>query len=90
VPTDDLRKSWERTRAHLARDWVLLPAGDDEGVAQYQEFLDHNELGLAMEVLGEVGESRVASGQFWAALADAARNLGLERKAEEYDLRAHP
>lgn len=30
MPRDDLRESWERTRAHLARAWVLLPQGDDD------------------------------------------------------------
>jgi hypothetical protein len=79
-PSGDLKESWERTRSHLARAWALLPAGDDDNVSQYQELLDHNELGLAMEVLGEVGEQRSAPGEFWVALTDAARNMRLDRR----------
>ena len=81
-----LSLSWERTRGHLARAWVELPSGDDD-LAGYQEFLDHNELGLAMEALAEAGFQRDATGSFWLALADAAGEMNLG--GQESDYRRH-
>ena len=87
MPSDELLESWERTRSHLARAWVELPPGDG-GTDEYQDYLDHNELGLAMETLADVGDLRGASGAFWTALADAASEMKLTKRAEEYHRRS--
>ena len=80
--------SWERTRGHLARAWVELPPGILSN--SYQEFLDHNELGLAMEALAEAGDVRVAGRAFWLALADAASEMDMMTEVRIYQDRANP
>jgi hypothetical protein len=84
---EELSESWERARSHLARAWVELPSGSGD-TNEYQEYLDHNELGLAMEALRDLGNLRGAHGQFWAALADAAEQMKLQQQAEEYRRRS--
>jgi hypothetical protein len=84
VSGNDLAAGWDRTRGHLARAWVELPPGNDDAIAAYQEYLDHNELGLAMETLADLGRLRAASRPFWLALADAAQEMSLEADAKEY------
>jgi len=69
--------SWEQTRRHLAQAWVQLPAGVYDDLRSYQDFLDHNELERATDALAKVCEGRMARGDFWMALADAAREMGL-------------
>jgi len=88
VPSDDLVASWERTRGHLARAWVELPAGDEGEMQVYVEYLDQNELGLAMETLAESRKTRVAGRHFWLALADAADEMKLSQEAGQYRTRA--
>jgi hypothetical protein len=85
---DALPESWERTRGHLARAWVELPSGDSADLSAYHELLDHNELELAMEELQRVGEHRTAPRSFWAALSEAAVEMGLDDWAELYRSRA--
>jgi hypothetical protein len=83
VANEELLASWERTRGHLARAWVELPPG--ELSVFYQEFLDHNELGLAMEVLAEAGVERNAKRHFWLALADAATEMHRWEDVQTYE-----
>ena len=86
MPSDDLVASWNRTRGHLDRAWVELPPGVD--LAAYREFLDHNELGLAMEALADVGNVQEVPAAFWEALADAADQMQLGDPSSEYRQRA--
>jgi hypothetical protein len=86
VPSDDLVASWGRTRGHLDRAWVELPPGTDPTL--YREFLDHNELELAMEALADVGNVQEVPTAFWEALADAADQMHLGGAASEYRQRA--
>jgi hypothetical protein len=88
MPDEDLIASWERTRGHLARAWVELPPGDGSSLEWYQEYVDHNELGLAMEALAAVGSGRGAAGPFWLALADTADEMKLTSEATKYQARA--
>jgi hypothetical protein len=82
VTSGDFQASWERVRGHLARAWIELPPG--ESPPNYQEFLDHNELELAMETLAECGEDRSAPRAFWSALADAANEMQMLNQARTY------
>jgi hypothetical protein len=84
VVDEYLAASWDRTRGHLSRAWVELPAGDSDELAWYVEFLDYNELELAMEALEEAGRHRGASAAFWLALTDAAEEMRLPSKAAQY------
>lgn len=67
---------------HLARAWIELPPG--ELPPSYQEFPDHNELGLAMVTLADCGEDRAAPRAFWSALADAANEMKMLNQARTY------
>jgi hypothetical protein len=87
MASDELLASWDRTRGHLSRAWCDLPSGE-EGLGHYQEYLDHNELALAMEALADAGVERKAETSFWLALADAAREMGLGSTVEDYHDRA--
>lgn len=44
---------------------------------KYREFLEHNELGLALDILEELGHLISARGGFWRDLEHAAENMGL-------------
>lgn len=77
----ELHESWRRTRAHLERARALL--ADDPQLARYQEFLDQNELELALDELEQVGEG--APVEYWTALHAAAEEMGLA----EHSARLH-
>ena len=84
VDRSELQQSWAKTRAHLARAgaWVDL-AGDTARC--YAEYLDANELQLAMDELEGIGSECGAVAAFWGCLADAAREMGLSEDAARYD-----
>jgi hypothetical protein len=84
VVDDRLVQSWERTRGHLSRAWAELPSGHSSDLDYYYEFLDHNELGLAMEVLAEVGVKRGCSGAVWLALSDAATEMKMQQESHKF------
>ncbi|HET7690095.1 MAG TPA: hypothetical protein VFK41_06940 [Nocardioidaceae bacterium] len=79
-----LQPSWDRTTAHLsaARDLLALDAATLQDV---NEYLDHNELGLALEVLVDAGEQvgDAAMEPFWSSLraAVAEMEIGLDDPA---------
>ena len=62
--------SWSRTRAHLNKAFAQLPPfpkdGEEGGsVLRYREWLDYNELELALEELELLGEANNVGGLFW-------------------------
>jgi hypothetical protein len=76
-----LVKSWKVTEALLERARHALPARHEQEHAtfltQYWEFLQHNELELALDTLEELGHLISARGGFWRDLERAAENMGL-------------
>jgi hypothetical protein len=87
MPDAKLIKSWEITETLLERARNALPAppaqheqGAAELLTQYREFLEHNELGLALDVLEDLGHLISARGAFWRDLERAAENMGLVDK----------
>jgi len=84
MPDAKLVKSWKITETLLERARGALPAApmqhEQEAaalLAQYREFLEHNELGLALDILEELGYLISARGGFWRDLERAAENMGL-------------
>jgi hypothetical protein len=84
MPDAKLIKSWKVTETLLERArGALHPAPaqlQQEAaalLAQYREFLDHNELGLALDILEELGHLISARGGFWHDLERAAENMGM-------------
>lgn len=80
--SEELKASLAVTLRHLAasRFYVPehLPSKDaEECWAQAQEFLHHNELGLALDELQALGELCSAPKEFWVELFLAAENMGL-------------
>jgi hypothetical protein len=76
-----LIKSWKVTEALLERARHALPARNEQEYAalltRYREFLEHNELELALDILEEIGHLISARGGFWRDLERAAENMGL-------------
>ena len=74
-------KSWKITATLIERARRALPLGHEQEyaalLAQYSEFLEHNELELALDVLEELGHLMSARGGFWRDLERAAENMGL-------------
>jgi hypothetical protein len=86
---DDLEKLWALIKADLSRARNLLPASaDEQSLAQYYEFLEHNELELACDALEEFATDRGGSSEFWFALRDAATKMQLRKHASRYEERA--
>ena len=77
-------KRWRSTEAVLERARVALPQPEDEvkvefdqAIAEYQEYLSHNELGLAFEALKEAAELVPSRGGVWKDLIRAAEFMQL-------------
>ena len=87
MASDDVLASSERTRGHLARAWVKLPIGVDTD--QYQEYLDHNELELAMKAPARLGETGQATPARWQASSEIARRAGRISVAFSYTRYGH-
>ncbi|MGF1770290.1 hypothetical protein L4D06_23270 [Enterovibrio makurazakiensis] len=86
----DLEKSWKITIVHLkaARSTLLehmLFAKANEVEKEFDEYLEHNELELAMNALDYVGTLSKAPDEFWFNLELAALNMGLVVDAERYN-----
>ena len=88
------RKSWKTTVTLLERAKRALPSKAREEeyaahLAQYKEFLDHNELELALDELEELGNLVPCRGGFWRDLTRAAESMGLRAKMSELEGRFH-
>jgi hypothetical protein len=87
MPDARLLKSCKITQTLLERAGRALPAArvqhEQESAAlltQYRQLLEHNELGLALDILEELGHLHSAPGGFWRDLERAAENMGLVDK----------
>jgi hypothetical protein len=74
----ELLESWSRTLADLVCARAFLPA--DLGLVD--DWLEHNELGLALEALEALGDEHAVPDAFWAALLPAADRMGLTAAAD--------
>ncbi|WP_174567246.1 hypothetical protein [Nocardia yamanashiensis] len=73
----ELRESWRRTREHLAAACTELVGRPDVDLSEMAEYLEHNELGLAFDVVVHIGDRREVPFSFWQHLDRAARQMGL-------------
>jgi hypothetical protein len=86
---EELFKSWGKTQSHLDAAFDLLSGrypASDERIAQFREWLDHNELEMALDELAGIGEAYAASQSFWVELRKAAINMELTDRVDHYDL----
>ncbi len=86
-----LRELWDAVRNDFNRAAALLPPiartmGEQQ--ARLDEWLDHNELELALHELEAIGQESAAPQSFWLMLQSAAERMGLEEDAAEYAKRA--
>ncbi len=82
-----LRESWKCTEAHLRRahESAGCPA-----LVDFHDYLDHNELELAADVLADFGDEREGlARQFWEALELAYENMELGNKAKHCRFRIY-
>ena len=68
-------ESWRRTQQHLlhARDML----GTERDLPWFDEWVEHNELGLAFDALVAAGESAAAPPDFWNSVRAAAQEMNL-------------
>ena len=71
----DRQPSWDRTTAHLEAAQRLLPQIDGEGTRDFLDYVAHNELGLAFDVLAEIGANQRALKDFWKQMEEAAAEM---------------
>ena len=82
---DELRQSWEQTRSFLEAATKLLPpsiAPTHEKLIRYREWLEHNELELALDELKNIGEDILLPQEFWDELKKASLNMGLIERVD--------
>lgn len=86
---DELQRSWTITREYLAKAQATLQAAlpgpeDTATFAAYDDWLDNNELALALDELEILAEDVPVSNTFWQVALLAAENMGLADHAERY------
>jgi hypothetical protein len=84
-----LSESWKRSYRYLTAARYYLPpvlreSPESGTVAQFEQFLRHNELGLALDELEGIGETNNADPQFWSEMILAAENMELHDHAARY------
>jgi hypothetical protein len=88
----ELLNRWKTTRWHLERAHRALPrnALENKGqipehdlatVAFFQEYLDHNELEMALDQLEGLGALNKCRGGFWRSLERASQSMGFHSRA---------
>jgi hypothetical protein len=85
----ELEASWSRTRANLEKAFAQLPSFPEDGeeggsVRRYREWLDYNELELALDELELLGEANHVGKLFWESLLRAATEMSLNAHAARY------
>jgi len=76
--SEPLRELWKRVRSQLEEARAHLTRADDEALFLYEDFLSHNELGLALDALADVALAQRAPGDVWRTLGLAVESMGLE------------
>jgi hypothetical protein len=54
-------------------------------LAQYQDYLEHNELELALDELADVGVANSPPVEFWRKLCQAAENMELTEHVAKFE-----
>jgi hypothetical protein len=87
----ELWKRWKVTEANLQHACKLLPLPApavfneyNRLLSEYREFLEHNELELALDMLEELGELIPCCGGYWRNLERAAETMGLQDRVAYY------
>ena len=92
-----LDKIWHVARAHMSHALDALPDPEEavrsefeRYISEYHEFIDHNELECALDMLQEAGDLGAPHGGFWRSLERAAETMQLTERIpyfrEQFDL----
>lgn len=73
-----LVKQWEVTRSLL--NAAATEVSSTTAYERYQNFIGHNELELALDVLEDVGHEWPVSREYWWNLKKAAEVMGLNQR----------
>lgn len=80
-----LYKSWMYVQSKLRLARTLLDDSSPKSELQsFEEYLDHNELELAMDELDWIGQQCDCPGGFWRNLERAANAMKLTERAKEF------
>ena len=78
-----LEQSWARRCGQLGLAYESLRLLEDQSkFVRYLEYLDHNELELALDELEALAEASKPPKQTWSQLADAAETMDLPARAD--------
>jgi len=87
-------KRWRSTEAVLERARLALPLPEreaqvefDQAISEYQEYLSHNELGLAFDALRGAAELVPSRGSVWKDLIRAAEFMELSDEIPDLEKR---
>jgi hypothetical protein len=84
----ELEKKWRITIALLSEARAILCGcpGVGKYIAEYDEYLDHNELEIALEMLEEAALEATSKPptEIWIKLDEAAKSMDLEDRCEFY------
>jgi hypothetical protein len=85
-----LSKLWSLIEADLVRARNALPAAieSDPAILAYKEYLDHNELELACDLLESDAQAHPVCREFWRSPRDAAQKMEVLDCAMRYADRA--
>jgi hypothetical protein len=89
-----LLKRWKVSEALLRRAHGALPGLPQNQKfcsleATFFEYIEHNEHGLALDVLEELGELAFPRGGFWKDLIRAAENMELTDRIPRFQKKFH-
>lgn len=87
----ELHRLWAVVCQDFDRARALLPSplAEAEGrAARLDEWLDHNELELALDELEMLGEDNAAPPAYWEYLRSAAARMGLTKHVARLSVRA--
>jgi hypothetical protein len=87
-----LRRLWAAVRRDFDQARELLPdlpAEADGSVARLAEWLDHNELELALDELESLCDDNALPANFWEHLRSAAERMGLASRQARFARRAN-
>jgi hypothetical protein len=89
-----LVKSWKATEVMLnqAADFLHEPdrfSLPEKDLAEYRDYIQVNELELAMLELEAIAREHGAKSGFWRRLQKAARQMNLHDKVDEYEADFH-
>jgi hypothetical protein len=88
MPTPELRASWATSLRYLVASRFYLPANLSDADADAAwvpvlEYLQRNELGLALDEAMDLGKESSAPPEYWHELLLAADNMGLAEQSAE-------